>query len=37
VLNEDGTLTVPRNPGCGAIVDEKFLEKITIEKESLSN
>ncbi len=31
-LNADGTLTVPEKPGSGAIVDEKFLEKITLEK-----
>lgn len=31
-LNNDGTLTVPDEPGSGAIVDEKFLEKITLEK-----
>lgn len=31
-LNADGTLTVPDTPGTGAVVDEKFLEKITLEK-----
>ena len=31
-LNNDGTLTVPDKPGSGAIIDEKFLEKITLEK-----
>jgi o-succinylbenzoate synthase len=31
-LNNDGTLTVPTTPGHGAIVDEKYLDEITIEK-----
>lgn len=31
-LNADGTLTVPTTPGHGAIVDEKYLNKITINK-----
>ena len=31
-LNPDGTLTVPDEPGHGAIVDEKYLEKVTIKK-----
>ena len=31
-LNSDGTLTVPTTPGHGAIVDEKYLNKITINK-----
>jgi O-succinylbenzoate synthase len=31
-LNSDGTLTVPAVPGHGAIVDEQFLDEITIEK-----
>lgn len=31
-LNSDGTLNVPDKPGNGAEVDEKFLEKITLEK-----
>ncbi len=33
-LNYDGTLDVPELPGCGAIVDEDFLETITIRKYS---
>ena len=36
-LNRDGTLDVPDKPGNGAVVDEKFLEKITIEKLIFSN
>jgi o-succinylbenzoate synthase len=31
-LNSDGTLTVPDESGCGAIVDEEFLESVTLEK-----
>jgi len=31
-LNSDGTLTVPTAPGHGAIVDEKYLNKITTNK-----
>ena len=31
-LNSDGTLTVPDEPGTGVEVDEKFLEKITLDK-----
>ncbi len=31
-LNSDGTLTVPDDPGSGAIVDEIFLETITLDK-----
>ncbi len=31
-LNKDGTLTVPDKPGCGAEVDEKLLESVTLEK-----
>jgi O-succinylbenzoate synthase len=31
-LNSDGTLTVPTESGHGAIVDEKYLNKITINK-----
>jgi o-succinylbenzoate synthase len=31
-LNSDGTLTVSKLPGHGAIVDENFLNKITINK-----
>ncbi len=36
-LNEDGTLNVPDKPGNGAEVDEGFLEKITLEKETFKN
>ena len=28
----NGSLNVPDKPGSGAVVDESFLEKITIEK-----
>jgi len=31
-LNSDGTLTVPTEPGHGAVVDEKYLNQITINK-----
>jgi O-succinylbenzoate synthase len=31
-LNPDGTLNISNEPGCGAVIDEKFLEKITLEK-----
>ncbi|MEZ4661213.1 MAG: o-succinylbenzoate synthase [Caldilineaceae bacterium] len=31
-LNEGSTLTVPTAPGCGAIVDEAFLEEVTVDK-----
>ncbi len=31
-LNYDGTLNVPDQPGCGAIVDEDFLESVTRRK-----
>ena len=31
-LNNDGTLNVPDIPGSGAIVNEEFLEKVTIER-----
>lgn len=31
-LNSDGTVTVPVEHGSGAVIDEKFLEKITLEK-----
>lgn len=31
-LNDDGTLTVPDSPGHGAIVDEDFLDEITLAK-----
>ncbi|MBU7009838.1 MAG: o-succinylbenzoate synthase [Theionarchaea archaeon] len=32
VLNEDGTITVPQNPGIGVQVNEDTLEKYTIKK-----
>lgn len=31
-LNEGSTLTVPTAPGCGAQVDEAYLEEVTLEK-----
>ena len=31
-LNEGSTLTVPTTPGCGAIVDEAYLEEVTVDK-----
>jgi o-succinylbenzoate synthase len=31
-LNSDGTITVPKIPGHGAVVDEKFLNTVTIKK-----
>ncbi len=31
-LNYDGTLNVPELPGCGAIVNEDFLETVTLRK-----
>ncbi len=31
-LNYDGTLNVPELPGCGAIVDEDYLETVTLQK-----
>lgn len=31
-VNEGSTLTVPTAPGCGAIVDEAFLEEVTQDK-----
>ncbi len=31
-LNNDGTLNVPELPGCGAIVDEDYLETVTLQK-----
>ena len=31
-LNSDGTLTVPNEPGHGAVVDEKYLDKVTVKK-----
>jgi O-succinylbenzoate synthase len=30
-LNDDSTLTVPAAPGCGADVDEAYLEEVTVE------
>ena len=36
-LNDDSTLTVPTTPGNGAIVDEDFLEEVTLEKWETSN
>jgi O-succinylbenzoate synthase len=35
-LNADSTLTVPAGPGCGAEVDEAFLESVTLEKVELA-
>ena len=31
-LNEDSTLSVPAAPGCGADVDEAYLEEVTLER-----
>jgi len=31
-LNPDSTLTVPTGPGCGAEVDEEYLDAVTLEK-----
>ncbi len=31
-LNADSTLTVPTGPGCGAEVDEDYLDAVTVEK-----
>jgi O-succinylbenzoate synthase len=31
-LNADSTLSVPTTPGCGAVVDEAFLDSITLER-----
>ncbi len=31
-LNSDSTLTVPAEPGCGADVDEDFLDQVTVER-----
>jgi len=31
-LNGDSTLTVPSGPGCGAMVDEDYLDAVTVEK-----
>ncbi len=31
-LNEDSTLTVPTAPGCGAEVDEAYLDEVTVER-----
>ena len=36
-LNSDGTLTVPDVPGCGAVVDENYLEKVTVQKLEIVN
>lgn len=36
-LNSDGTLNVPDLPGCGAIVDEEYLDKVTLEKFEITN
>lgn len=35
-LNSDSTLTVPTAPGCGAEVDEAYLDEVTIEQWELS-
>jgi O-succinylbenzoate synthase len=35
-LNPDSTLSVPSAPGCGAEVDEAFLESVTLEKVTLA-
>jgi o-succinylbenzoate synthase len=31
-LNDDSTLTVPTIPGCGAMVDEHYLEEVTVDR-----
>ena len=31
-LNEGSTLTVPTTPGCGAEIDEQYLEEVTLER-----
>ncbi|RIK35332.1 MAG: o-succinylbenzoate synthase [Chloroflexi bacterium] len=31
-LNDDSTLTVPTAPGCGADVDEGYLDEVTVER-----
>lgn len=31
-LNDDSTLSVPTEPGCGADVDEAYLDEVTVEK-----
>jgi O-succinylbenzoate synthase len=31
-LNDDSTLTVPTAPGCGADVDEAYLDEVTLER-----
>lgn len=36
-LNADSTLTVPTAPGNGAIVDEEFLEAVTVAKVEIRN
>jgi O-succinylbenzoate synthase len=37
VLTENGTLTVPTEPGCGVLIDDDFLDSVTKSKEVLSN
>jgi O-succinylbenzoate synthase len=36
-LNSDGTLDVPDLPGCGAVVDEEYLKRVTLEKYETKN
>ncbi len=31
-LNDDSTLTVPQAPGCGALVDEVYLNEVTVDR-----
>lgn len=31
-VNDDSTLTVPDAPGCGAVVDEAYLDEVTVER-----
>ena len=31
-LNDDSTLTVPTAPGCGADVDEAYLDQVTVAR-----
>ncbi len=31
-VNSDSTLTVPDAPGCGAEVDEAYLDEVTVER-----
>jgi L-alanine-DL-glutamate epimerase-like enolase superfamily enzyme len=33
ILNPDGTMTVPREPGIGVEVDRERLEEVTIRRE----